>query len=326
MKRSCFPFVILVLLAGLWLGLLIGLYQKGQEKEAVIYAHIPEETIRFIDGLLDMIDQSIRFDPDPALTDWDNDTNYGEDEATGLLKLEDDYFVVYFRKGDKEEEKKAGKTLRWAHDAIEPLASLMGKYPYPKDVKGRKLPIYLASSQKEYTRIISYLMGNPNLKEQTGSWGMYICTYSCQGCLTKGIVLHPGTWGKEKDAHATLWHEMNHYVFYTSLDYSQVIDPYLWVSEGVAEYFSKGDPVLDGPMIERLQKEHLDRTFKFVYDNYAGGQSVYTTLHKKYGEQTVRNFIRLIYANRMVDVYPKALQKSSSQFENEWKSYLPAFR
>lgn len=126
MKRSCFPFVILVLLAGLWLGLLIGLYQKGQEKEAVIYAHIPEETIRFIDGLLDMIDQSIRFDPDPALTDWDNDTNYGEDEATGLLKLEDDYFVVYFRKGDKGEEKKAGKTLRWAHDAIEPLASLMG--------------------------------------------------------------------------------------------------------------------------------------------------------------------------------------------------------
>lgn len=326
MKRAYFPFLVLVVLAGFWLSLLIGVYQKGKEKEAVIYAEIPQETIRFIEGLLDTLDQSIRFDPDLTTADWDNETNYGEDEATGLLKLEDEYFIVYFPKGDKKQQKRARQTQQWAHEAIGPLASLMGRYPYPKEVKGRKLPIYLAGTQKEYTRIIAFLMENPQLKEQTGSWGMYICTYSYQGCLTKGIVLHPGTWGKEKDAHATLWHEMNHYVFYTSLDYSQVIDPYLWVSEGLAEYFSKGNPVLDAAMIERLQNERLDHTFRYVYDNYAGGQSVYSTLHQKYGEQAVRDFIGLTYSNRMMNVYPKAVHISGAQFEQEWKSYLPAFR
>jgi hypothetical protein len=325
MKRSIYPFIILTVFVGIWLGLLTSLYQKGQEKEAIIYAKIPDEPIRFFAGILETIDQFITFDPGTKIDDWGNDNNYGEDENTGLLKLEDEYFIFYFTKGSAKEEKRAKKAQKWAHEAIQPLADLMGKYHYPTDVKGRKLPIYLADTQKSYTRIISILLNRPNLGEQKGSWGMYICTYSKFGCLTKGIVLHPGTWVTDKDAKATLWHEMNHYVFYSSLDFSKVIDPYLWVSEGLAEYFSKEYPKLSRKEVERLDDEHLDKTFKYVYDNYIGGQSVYQTLYDKYGEQRLKEFIRQTYSNRMEQVYPKSIQVPRSRFEEEWKAYLVHF-
>ncbi|WP_455961970.1 hypothetical protein [Bacteroides bouchesdurhonensis] len=325
MKRLIYPFVILVAFIGIWLGLLICLYQKGQEKEAIIYAKIPNETIQFFAGILDSIDQFITFDPDTRIDDWDNDKNYGEDEETGLLKLEDDYFIFYFAKGNVKEEERAKKVQRWAHEAIQPLAALMGKYHYPEDVKGRKLPIYLADTQKAYTYIISILLSRPNIEEQKGSWGMYICTYSELGCLTKGIVLHPDTWRTDKDAQSTLWHEMNHYEFYSSLDFSKIVDPYLWVSEGLAEYFSKEYPKLTQKDMERLNDEHLDKTFKYTYDNYIGGQSVYQTLYDKYGEQKLKEFIQQIYSNRMENVYPKSIQVSRSHFEKEWKIYLAHF-
>lgn len=325
MKRLIYPFVILAVFIGIWLGLLMSLYQKGEEKEAIIYAKIPDETIQFFAGILDAIDQFITFDPTTKIDDWNNDKNYGEDEATGLLKLEDEYFIFYFTKGSTKEEKRAKKAQKWAHEAIQPLADLMGKYHYPNDVKGRKLPIYLADTQKSYTRIISILLNRPGLKEQTGSWGMYICTYSKLGCLTKGIVLHPGTWVTDKDAKTTLWHEMNHYEFYSSLDFGKIVNPYLWVSEGLAEYFANDYPKLTKKEIERLNEERLDKTFKYVHDNYIGGQSVYQTLYDKYGERKLKEFIRQVYSNRMEKVYPNSIQVSRNHFEQEWKSYLGHF-
>lgn len=325
MKRLIYPFVILAVFVSMWMGLLMCLYQKGEEKEAVIYAKIPDETIQFFTEILDAVDQFITFDPEPQIDDWDNDKNYGEDKETGLLKLEDDYFIFYFTRASDREEKRVKKVQKWAHEAISPLAALMGKYYYPKDVKGRKLPIYLADTQKAYTRIISILLNRPNLKEQEGSWGMYICTYSKFGCLTKGIVLHPDTWRTDKHAKSTLWHEMNHYVFYSSLDFGKVVDPYLWVSEGLAEYFSKEYPKLTKSDVKRLDDEHLNKTFKYVYDNYVGGQTVYQTLYDKYGEPKLKEFIGQIYSNQMEEVYPKVIQVSRSRFEEEWKTYLTHF-
>lgn len=325
MKRLIYPFVILVVFIGVWLGLLISLYQKGQEKEAIIYAKIPDETIQFFAGILDAVDQFVTFDPNTGIDDWNNDKNYGEDESTGLLKFEDDYFIFYFTKGSSREEERAKKVQKWAHEAIRPLADLMGKYHYPSDMKGRKLPIYLADKQKSYNRIISILLNRSGLEEQKNSWGIYICTYSKFGCLTKGIVLHPDTWVTDKDAKATLWHEMNHYEFYSSLDFSKIVDPYLWVSEGLAEYFAKEYPKLTKKDIERLSNERLDKTFRYVYDNYIGGQSVYQTLYDKYGEQKLKEFIRQVYSNQMEKVYPNSIKISRNRFEEEWKTYLVHF-
>ena len=321
MKRSFTPFIVVVLLVSGWFAILWHVYKKGQEKEAIIYVQIPEETIRFIDGLIDTLDQYLIFDPDPQLSDWDNEDNLGETDDDGFAKIEDEYFIVYYVP-EKKEKERAEKVQKWAHEAIRPLAGLMGKYFYPKDVKGRKLPLYLADTQKQYTRIIAKLLGNPNIKEQTGSWGMYICTYSVQGCLTKGIVLHPGTWQTDKSAKETLWHEMNHYVFYTSLDYSKVIDPYLWVSEGLAEYFSQEPPVLSANSVKRLQQEHLGHTFTYVIDNYQGGQYVYCSIEKNYGMESVKEFIQTIYSNKMEAVYPKALGASKDVVEQQWKEYI----
>lgn len=323
MKRSIMPFVVVAGLVSIWFGILISVYQEGERKEAIIYAKIPTETINFLNKLLDSIDQYVKYDPMPDKKDWDNHNDEGENDRR-LERLEDEYFIVYFAKNNEGEKGKAEKVLGWAHEAILPLEDLMGKYYYPLDVKGRKLPIYLADSQANYTRIIGRLKNDPNIKEQTGSWGMYLCSYSTYGCLTKGIVIHPDPWRQDLSAKQTLWHEMNHYVFYTSLNYGKPITPYLWASEGIAEYFAKGvqHVRMGREQINRLRNEHLNKRFDHFIDNYVGGHSVYTVMVTQYGEDKLNAFLQICYKEPMSGAYPSALRISERQFESVWKSYL----
>lgn len=324
MRKNSIAFIILGMLIIGWMITLNIIYQKGQEKEAVIYVEIPEETKRFIEGLLNTIDLAITFDPDLSIDDWNNENDFGNDESSGLAKLEDEYFVFYYAKNDQKEKNKAHKAQKWAHEAIPELADLMGKYHYPSDVRGRKLPIYLADSPKNYTKIIAMLRGVSSLPEQTDSWGIYISTYSGKGNRVSGIVIHPEPWKNDVYAKATLWHEMNHYEFFASLDYSKVVEPYLWVVEGLAEYFSETKLDLNSTIIHKLQKEaHLNRGFQPLYYNYVGGHSVFQTIHSLYGKNKVKDFVRKVYISRMNEVYPAVLQISESKFESIWKNNLP---
>lgn len=321
MKRSLVPFIVTACLIAGWFAILWSVYLKGQKKEAIIYTEIPETTVRFINGLMETLDQYLTFDSDPLLSDWENDENFGETDNDGFAKIEDDNFIIYFVP-EEMESIKSRKILNWAYDAIVPLENLMGKYFYPKDMKGRKLPIYIANSQSLYTRIIGNLLNKPDYKEKFPTWGMYIGTYSVYGCLTKGIVLHPDIWNKEKDAKEVLWHEMNHYVFYSSLDYSKEINPYSWVSEGLAEYFSKEPHKLSDLTIKRLLNERLNHSFTIMMDNYQGGQYVYSSIEYNFGLERVRNFIRTIYSNKMDSVYQKSLNISEKVVEQQWKKYI----
>ena len=325
MKIRYTPFIILFLTIIAWLCLLIVVYQKGQEKEALIYANIPDKTIQFINTIIGSIDQHITFDPEPKIEEWDNDNNYEGDDSIELNKLEDEYFIIYYADNIQEEKEKAYTTLSLAHEAIIPLADLMGKYYYPEEVKGRKLPIYLAPTQNNYFDLISKLLNRPRTSQSDNSLGMYICSYSQMGCLTKGIVLSPQIWKDTQSARKTIWHEMNHYIFYTSLDYSKTITPYIWVSEGIAEFFSKQELKLTNNDIIRLKKERINRTFTQHYDNYIGGLSIYHTILQEFGEQKIKEFISHTYSNSMEQVYPKTFNKSEQDFERIWKSYLDMY-
>ena len=317
-KNFTFVYVIIFLLC--WIGILGHLYDKGKTSKALIYAEIPEETIRFLDSLSNKMDLLIRYDPGIRPEDWKNRYNYGEDPATGLKKIEDDNFIIYFDES-KKETSKAEKILRWANDAIPELAGMLGKYPYPADVNGRKLPIYLADTDGEYLRIASILHGSPY--KDLGSVGLYFSRYSRMGNLTIGILLRQKIWTNDTYAREVLWHEMNHYGYFTLIEYDKAVRPYMWFYEGLAEYFSQSRTLkLTGYQIEQCRNYTLSSTFPSYNANYWGGESVYRFLEDKYGKEDVGTFIRGTYANTVDYSSSTAFNKSLSLIESEWKQWL----
>jgi hypothetical protein len=316
--------IIGVLVALLWFISMVVVFKKGKDRESLSQARVPQETIDFFNEFLNSFDIKLTFNPNPSDEDWDNDRNYGEDEKTGLKKIEDEYFIVYFDDKAKEYEK-AVTLLEYAHQAIPELIELMDKYFYPSDVNGRKLPVYLASDSEKYITIFQILHGT----DQTpggNSVGLYISTYSIRGNVTTGILLHPRIWeiNRHSDyARRVLWHEMNHYVFFASLQYDKVVKPYTWVYEGLAEYFSMPEITeLNRHQIDLCQTLSLSNTFSDTYSNYWAGQTIYQFFELYYSKDKLKNFIQYSYANSTGDALSNAFTEQVVNIETRWHKYV----
>mgnify|MGYP003623542512 CR=1 FL=1 len=318
-KNVPLGFVCLFLIG--WTAVLSQLYEHGKGSKALIYAKIHPETIAFLDSLSNRLDLFIRYDPGIRPDDWKDRRNYGEDPETGLGKVEDEFFVVYFKK-DEGERRKAEKVLEWANECIPALAGLLGKYPYPKDVNGRKVPIYLADHKDRYADLAEILLGEPyNRIHQTV--GVYFSCYSRMGNLTIGILLSPEIWRNDTYAREVLRHEMNHYGYFTLIEYDKAIRPYMWVYEGLAEYFSQSRILqLTTDQIRQCSEYTLSATFPDYNSNYWGGESVYCFMEDRYGKELVKAFIQQTYSNTVGQASVFAFGKELKQLEDEWKQWL----
>ena len=319
MKKRGVLFTVLFLL-GCWTGLLVQLYEKGKNSKALIYAEIPDETIRFLDSISNQLDFLIRYDPKIQLKDWKNRNNIGEDERTGLAKIEDRYFIVYFDKNNNKELEKAKKIMEWANKGIPELTDLMGKYPYPADVNDRKLPIYIASSEKKYEELAYIINGSPF--KMIPSAGLYFSVYSRMGNMTLGILLNSIVWSSDKYAQEVLWHEMNHYVYFTLLHYDKIVRPYIWVYEGLARYFSREELKITQQQIELCMQYTLFNSFPDFLANYWGGESVYRFIENEYGIRYVKSFIHHTYSNTIDNATSASFNKGLNRIEEEWKAWL----
>jgi len=294
--------------------------RKGKNSKALIYTEISLETIRFLDSISNHLDFLIRYDPRIQLKDWKNKNNYGEDKRTGLAKIEDNNFIVYFEKNSNEELEKAKKTLKWANEGIPGLADLLGKYPYPADVNNRKLPIYLADTERKYEELAMLINGSPF--KMIPSVGLYFSVYSRMGNLTLGILLSPVIWRSDNYAQEVLLHEMNHYVYFTLVEYDKAVRPFLWVSEGLADYFSKTEKTLTPEQIQLCLQYTLSGTFPNFSANYWGGESVFRFMEDEYGKGHVRSFVIYTYSNTIDNATTASFGKRLNQIEEEWKLWL----
>ena len=317
-KNSPFLYVAFFLLC--WVVLLGQLYEKGKHSKALIYAEIPEETIRFFEYLSSQLDLLIRYDPNIRLKDWKNKHNYGEDPRTGLAKIEDENFIIYFNDEGKEIQK-ARKILDWANDGIPLLIDLLGKYPYPTDVHSRKLPVYFADNDDRYAEIVTILLGAP-YKNIKNTAGLYISSYSRLGNMTTGIVLSPVIWRTDTYAREVLWHEMNHYGYFTWIEYDKAVCQYMWVYEGLAEYFSREEKNLSPVQAQLCLQYSLSATFPNYLANYWGGESVFRFIESGYGKEHVRKFVYCTYANTVDDAATSTFDKNLIRIEEEWKEWL----
>jgi hypothetical protein len=286
-----------------------------------MYAEIPVETIRFLDSISNKLDVFVSYDPDITLQDWENGYNYGEDRKSGLKKIEDPYFIVYFR-DDTLQAERAVRVLQWANASIPPSEELLGRYPYPEEVNNRKVAVYLADSKPHYSKLAEILHGKP-VDDIHRTAGVYFSVYSRIGHLTKGILLSPEIWRSDTYAQEVLRHEMNHYVYFTLIEYDKVVRPYMWVYEGLAEYFSRDSTLgLTEEQIRLCRSFTLSATFPDYVSNYWAGESVYRFMESVYGKDDVKAFIMHTYSNTIDNASSSVFGKNLGRIEGEWKQWL----
>lgn len=325
-------FVAILAVALLWNLSLMGWYLSTQHEKPLILAQIPESTQQFLTELNNkllsggnnhfFINHVDSLDSDS----WSNEGDYGTQTGTGLTKEASDTLFVFYC--DDDGSALTNLARKYAYEAIEPMKQLMGQYVYPYMVKGRKLPIYLCTKEDSYQKVCSELVGKNT--DYSNSWGLCVTRYSGVDVQTVGIVINYhsiSAMPENADKHfkSTLWHEMNHYVYFQSLKLSSEVTPYVWVFEGLAEYFSS-NVIKQTTRLNKEEKQmamgnRLESTFSPYSYNYSGGELFYEYIDKKYGKEMVSEFVRSLYESPL----PESLIEvglNIDRCENEWKDYV----
>lgn len=290
-------------------------------------ADIPQETIDWFNWLWDdTTDIGGILGPD----DRDSSSWNDYEDIDNMLCLEDEYFKIYYSSMDSVVEcKKALVSQRYAHEAIPKGELFMKRYPYPSELNGRKLPIYLAKTVDDYRSICEQLgHGDPG----TGSIGLYCFQYSVNGVYTDGIIISPEAWSlpdrlispnsNDDELKETLWHEMNHFMYFTYWDYTKTSKPCLWFTEGLAEYFSGNyDRLLEVGNYKNLS---LTDDFRGASNAaYWAGMSAYLCLEKLYGISVVSEVVYNSY-DRTIDEAVKSVlpQYGLVAWNESWHSFM----
>lgn len=294
-------FVVLAFLMG-------KVYKIGQDRPPLKYATIPESTQRFIKGLIRMGGHMAGVDivEGGGPYDWENGKDVGQREGENWSREEDEFFIVYYKK-DKEAvwQGHAQNILQAANENILPLTRLMGKYYYPADQNGRKLPIYLATSPQEYSETASKLLESPYRGQ--GSIGVTISQLGGAGCKAS-IVIHPICFQCNPRANngyvTVLLHEMNHYVFMSSLDLSQDVAFCNWQVEGLADYCANTYVGNIETSMPEARIQYIDKYCSLLKDfpsetiaEYWAGESYFRYMEDAHGDTFVKDFIQATFKN-----------------------------
>jgi hypothetical protein len=306
-----------------------GLYKvfKSGDHQPLRTAKIPQSTIDWFSGLIDGgSDIGGIFNPDG----W-NPAEWGRyEDIDSMLRLEDEYFVIYYSSKDSAaERKKALVCQRYAHEAI-PLGELfMKKYPYPDSLNGRKLPIYLANTVNDFRSICNQLgHGDPG----TDAIGLYCFQYGTHGVYTDGIIISPRAWTdfdhwidentQDENLKRTLWHEMNHFMYLTNWDYTQTEEPFLWYVEGLAEYFSSNYDRLRE--VGNYNKLNLTEDFRGKGNTeYWAGMSAFLCLENIFSKSEVSDVVFNSYNHSVDESLRMAINNFNlSVWNTRWHTFM----
>lgn len=297
-----------------------------KEQKPLKYASIPQETIDWINSFGEGLDDIFStFNPTPRSTPWDNGGDIGKDPESGLTTLEDDNFIIYFPESLTE---KAKLTLQLANEAIPRMEDIIGKYYYPSDMNGRKVPIYLAKGQDDFDGLMNKFNCSGDF---TGVDGITIYEISPSGLFLQAIALKGSSVFRDDTYHREVqWHEMTHYCFAASLDYEQKINLPMWCIEGIAEYtgITGRRPQFTDQEIAMMRKDcDLSAShFPYVFEVYSGGHSIFCYMEDTYRLSGVKSFLQTVYDEGIPASMKQNFLKTVPEFEKDWKANLDKFK
>jgi hypothetical protein len=289
-------------------------------------ADIPQSTLDWFEGLIDGgSDIGGILGPE----NWDPDQWNSYEDIDSMHRIEDDLFVIYYSSKDSVVERnKALVTQRYAHEAVPVGELFMKKYPYPDSLNGRKLPIYLAKTVDDLGNICEQL-GHRN--PGTGLAGIFLFQFGVNNVFTDGIVISPVSWKvrdseidpntKDEFLKEVLWHEMNHFMYFCNWDYTQTDMPFLWFTEGLADYFSGFyEDLLEIGNYKRL---NLNQDFRGNNTEYWGGMTAYLCLEQKFNKSKVSDVVSNSYKNSIEKAVKLAIPNYSlKSWNNDWHTFM----
>lgn len=290
-------------------------------------ADIPQSTIDWFNGLIEGGSDigGILGPDDRDPSEW---SRY--EDIDSMHRLEDELFVVYYSTKDSVVERnKALVSQRYAHEAV-PIGELfMKNYPYPDSLNGRKLPIYLAKTVDDFRSICKQLgHGDP------GTWaiGLYCFQYGINGVYTDGIIISPEAWKvpdlqidentKDEYLKRVLWHEMNHFMYFTNWDYSQTSYPFLWFTEGLAEYFAGNYDRLGE--VGNHTKINLTEDFRGGGNTeYWAGLAAYLCLEQSFNKSKVSDVVANSYTHSIEESVKMTISNYSlTSWNDQWHTFM----
>ena len=303
MKKNSFLGIIIGFVVA---AVIVGfVYYTGRQRKPLVYSHIPILTVNWTELLKTFNTLNISI-VDTGPFNWDNKDDFGQAPETDWQKVDTDpYFIVYYKNDAMHlNVQNARRVLQIANETIPEMQELMGSYPFPEVCNDRKLAIYITSSPMEYQTTIDKLYGERC--NSSGSVGMFICHIGPLGFLADGIVLNPICFDYESNpanwAETVLRHEMNHFVFFHSLDYSQELNHPLWVPEGLAEYFCLHRGQIEGKdSIDYIANncKLLEEFPMSTQSEYWAGRSFYQFVEDTKGILELKDFIQHLYTNNL---------------------------
>ena len=290
-------------------------------------ADIPQSTIDWFKDLLDGgSDIGGIFTDSIKEKDW---TKY--ESIEDMKSIEDDLFIFYYSSKDSvKEREKALVCQRYAHEAVPVGDAFMKGYPYPSSekMKGRKLPIFLANTENDFRSICKQLgCGDP------GTWavGLYCFMYNAFGSYCKGVIISPKAWKVDEsridrttddpELKRVLWHEMNHFMYFTNMNYRKASHPNLWFTEGLAEYFAESMEMLQA--VRNHKKFNLKDHFQDGSSEYWVGISAYLCMAQLHGKKTISDIVTNSYENSIDKSVQMALPgEDLNSWNTQWHLFM----
>lgn len=282
------------------------------------YASIPEETVEFFRRLIDT-DFRFRVNPNPDPDDW------GRYDDAQMDSVSDANFIVFYQAGNEKWKKRATEILGFGAESVKELDVLMGGYPYPEKINNRKIPVYLAANGQQF-RKLGYRLGGGD--PGTATVGVFYFEFSYYGCMPRGILLSPRIYTENPKLEPGMSfqenvfkHELNHFAYFYHFDFMKLRQPYLWFTEGIAEYYANSIYRLDEVNSLYARNFNLNSTKNSTYE-YWIGFTAFKSYEKEFSPTGISKMIVNSYALPIDKASNMATGLSLKQWDLIWKKSL----
>jgi len=283
----------------------------NRDAPPVAALEIPQSTKDFFKRLSDLGHLKFDFVDSLDVGEFDNDKDY----ADNFRKVEDDNFIVHYRNKPKEKIR-ATKTLEYAKQAVPNLEQFFGKYYYARNTNNRKLPIYLAVSELDFSAISKKVGGS----DVPWAAGVTFTTFSSDGTsICDGIVLNSMVRDNSEsaDLKKVVFHELAHYNHFQCINMIEKKDFVNWEVEGLASYFAN-DWNKEIPRGTRISKYSLLKEPSNYADAYWMGYHAFELASSK---GRLKDILQDSYSENLLTVIPKKAGCSMAEFDKQWREY-----
>jgi hypothetical protein len=297
--------------------------REGRKSVGITEAQIPAETKEFLQRLAEKIGDLQFLKREGSGKDRTNKQDDEEAVAGGFSQDASENFIVYYHAPD---ESRARQILDFAEGAKERMLAVFEHFPYAKDKNGRKLPVYLASSVREYYELS---------RASTGSVAC-VKTIIYDDALVATMYVSPGVFARGGEyPRQVITHEVAHYTHFDIIDFDNIRNIRAWFIEGLASYTAQEayrlgyvrDAYLANRIIPLAELEAYSNAEAYNPKNaqmvYAEGHSVIQMVEDRYGRRRVTNLV--VTASRRTDfsgAAREALNLSLIELNAAWMNYL----